>query len=170
MTKKLDKLLKICATSGIHIERTKLPTNMKAFYYSDQDIDPVISIDYSVDNQNEVACVLAEEVGHYYTSSGNLLTDSDLHKSIVRKQENIAKRWAFKYMVSLSDLINAHNASCQTLNEVAEFLNITEEFLRDAAQAYENIYGSYILHQGFKIYFNPLWVIKEEDCYEDQPT
>lgn len=167
MANKLDKLLKICATSGIHIERTKLPKNLKAILYSDTETHPVISIDYSIRTYKEAACVLAEEVGHYYTSCGNLLTDSNLHKSIINKQENIAKRWAFKYMISFSDLIDAHKAGCSTLYEVAEHLDITEEFLRNAAKVYENIYGAYIVHQGYRIYFDPLWVIDEEEgrCY-----
>lgn len=161
MTKKLDTLLKICTTSGIHIERTKLPENLKALFYSDQDTDPVIILNETIQTYNEAACTLAEEVGHYYTSYGNLLTDSNLPKSIGNKQENIAKRWAFKYMISLSDLIEAYKAGCSTIYEVAENLDITEEFLRSAAKVYENIYGTYIAHQGYRIYFDPLWV--EED-------
>lgn len=163
MTKKLDKLLKICATSGIHLERTKLPKNLKAILYSDKETDPVISIDYSICTYKETACVLAEEIGHYYTSCGNLLTDSNLHKSIINKQENIARRWAFKYMISLSDLIAAHKAACTSLYEVAEHLDITEEFLREATKVYGSIYGTYIVHQGYRIYFDPLWVISEEE-------
>ena len=58
--------------------------------YSDSNTDPVISLDYSIGTYKETACVLAEEVGHYYTSCGNLLTDSNLHKSIKNKQECIA--------------------------------------------------------------------------------
>ncbi len=162
MTKKLDKLLNICATSGIHIVRTKLPKNLKAIIYSDNNTEPVISLDHSINTYKETACILAEEVGHYYTSCGNLLTDSNLHKSIVRKQENIAKRWAFQYMISLSDLIDAHKASCATIYEVAEHLQVTEEFLKEAVKVYESIYGTYIVHQGYRIYFDPLWVIAEE--------
>ena len=162
MTKKLDTLLNICATSGIHIERTKLPKNLKAIMYSDSNTDPVISLDYSIGTYKETACVLAEEVGHYYTSCGNLLTDSNLHKAIINKQECIARRWAFKYMISFSDLIDAHKAGCSTLYEVAEHLEITEKFLKEAAKVYESIYGAYIVYQGYRIYFSPLWVIPEE--------
>lgn len=165
---KLDKLLNICATSGIHIERTKLPANLKAIYFAEHNTAPVISIDYSINTRSEAACILAEEVGHYYTSSGNLLTDSDLHKTIISKQESVAKRWAFKYMISLSDIIDAHRASCSTLHEVAEFLCITEDFLKDAARLYANVYGTYIIHDGYKIFFDPLWVISEnEDLYNN---
>lgn len=162
MINKLDKLLNICATSGIHIERTILPKKLKAIIYSDDNTDPVISLDHSICTYKEEACVLAEEVGHYYTSCGNLITDSNLHKAIVKKQENIAKRWAFQYMISLSDLVDAHKAGCATIYEVAEYLEITEEFLKEAAKAYESIYGAYIVHQGYRIYFDPLWVKIDE--------
>lgn len=163
MSRKLDKLLKICTTSGIHLERTKLPNNLKAILYSDNDTEPVITIDPSVETYKEAACLLAEEIGHYFTSCGNLLTDSNLHKSIINKQEYIAKKWAFKYLLSLSDLINAHKAGCSSLYEVAEYLEITEEFLKSAAKIYNNMYGTYIIHTGYKIYFDPLWVISEEE-------
>ena len=155
MTRKLDKLLKICTVSGIHIERAKLPANLKAILYSDNDTDPIITLNESIATCDDAACTLAEELGHYYTSHGNLLI-GNLHKSIINKQETIAKRWAF----TLSDLIDAHKACCATLHEVAEHLEITEEFLRDAAKVYASMYGTYIVHQGYRVYFEPLWVEK----------
>lgn len=107
----------------------------------------------------EKTCILAEELGHFHTSSGNILDTTIVNN---RKQECIARRWAFKYMISLSDLIDAHKAGCTTLYEVAEHLEITEEFLKEAAKAYESIYGAYIVHQGYRIYFDPLWVKVDE--------
>jgi len=163
MRSKLDRLQNLCAASGIHIERIKLPANLKAIYYADPKTTPVVVIDSSVNTHNEEACLLAEEIGHHFTSCGNLLTDSDLHKTIISKQEYLARKWAFKYMISLSDLVDAHLSGCRTIHDVAEHLEITDEFLREAVKVFENIYGSYKLHNGYRIYFDPLWVEKIDE-------
>lgn len=42
--------------------------------------------------------VLAEEIGHYETSSGNIL---DQNNTSNRKQELAARKWAYEYVVAL---------------------------------------------------------------------
>ena len=39
--------------------------------------------------ENEKTCILAEELGHYYTSSGNILDQSNINN---RKQEKVARK------------------------------------------------------------------------------
>lgn len=107
---------------------------------------------------NEKACVLAEELGHYYTSVGNIL---DMNNTSNRKQEHIARLWAYNKLVGLTGIIRAYEANCQSLYEMAEFLDISQEFLCEALKAYRNKYGAYATVDNYAIYFIPtLGVIK----------
>ena len=57
-----------------------------------------IAIKKDLPTQREKACVLAEELGHFFTSSGNILDTSDISN---RKQEARARLWAFNRQVGL---------------------------------------------------------------------
>lgn len=53
----------------------------------------------------EKACVLAEELGHHYTTYGNILDQSDTSN---RKQELRARAWAYNKQIGLLGLIRAY--------------------------------------------------------------
>ena len=55
-------------------------------------------------NTVQKACVLAEELGHHETSSGNILDQSSTAN---RKQEYKARIWAYREMISPDDLFSA---------------------------------------------------------------
>lgn len=50
------------------------------------------------------ACVLAEELGHYHTSYGDILDQSSTEN---RKPERRARIWAYNRVVGLSGIINS---------------------------------------------------------------
>lgn len=60
-------------------------TRIKGLY-----CDGTVAISNSLRTQKEKACVLAEELGHFYTSTGNILDMSDTGN---RKQEARARLW-----------------------------------------------------------------------------
>lgn len=70
--------------------------------------------------------MLAEELGHYYTTVGNIL---DKKKTINRKLERRARAWAYQKLTPLDKLIQAHNEGIRTRYEMAEYLGVTERFL-----------------------------------------
>lgn len=99
-----------------------------------------IAIRKNIETSAEKNCVLAEELGHHYTSVGNIL---NMDKTNNRK------------------LIDAFEHHCQNLFESAEYLNVTEEFLSDTINAYKNKYGNYVQCGDYTITFNPcLGVVK----------
>lgn len=75
------------------------------------------------------ACVLAEELGHHYTAVGNIIDIQDV-RNIKQKQKG--RIWAYDKMIGLIGIINAYERHCLNRNEMAEFLDVTEEFLQDA--------------------------------------
>ena len=101
-------------------------------------------------------CVLAEEIGHYRTSSGNIL---DQNKVESRKQEYRARLYGYNLKIGLTGLISAYEAGCGNLYEMAEYLNATEEYLKEAIQCYHSKYGVYAVVDNYVIYFEPFAVI-----------
>ena len=117
-----------------------------------------IAIRQDINTSAEKACVLAEEMGHYHTSVGRILNQSDAEN---RKQELRAREWAYDRQVGLIGIVKSFRAGCQTLSEVAEYLEVTEEFLGDALERYRQKYGIYTTIGHYIIYFEPYLAIAE---------
>ena len=99
---------------------------------------------------NEKACVLAEEIGHYYTTVGDIIDQRDAGN---RKQELKARKWAVNKMVSIEDIFRATEQPCNNLFEIAEYLGVTEEFLLEALDVFKKKYGHSYTHEGKTIIF-----------------
>ena len=84
--------------------------------------------------ESEKACVLAEELGHHYTAVGDIIDQSTVEN---RKQEMYGRAWAYNKQIGLTGLINAYRNHCQNAHEVAEYLNVTDEFLADSLNYYK---------------------------------
>lgn len=125
---------------------------LKGLYYNGR-----IAINEKM-TDTEKSCVLAEEIGHHYTTCGNILDQQNIQN---RKQERRARLWAYNKLLKLSDIINAYNYGCENIYEAANFLNVSEDFLREAIKAYRSKYGSYVRVDEYIITFEPnLTVIK----------
>ena len=116
-----------------------------------------IAIRKDIETQAEKSCVLAEELGHYRTSSGNIL---DQNKAESRKQEYRARLYGYNLKIGLAGLIRAYEAGCGNLYEMAEYLDATEEYLKEAIDCYKSKYGLCTSIDNYIIYFEPLAVIK----------
>ena len=106
------------------------------------------------------ACVLAEELGHHYTTVGNILDQS---KTENRKQERRARLWAYRKMFDLIDLVSAYKHGCRNRYEIAEYLEVTESFLQEALNTYKEKYGPYTKVDRYVVYFEPLGVLELYD-------
>nr|DAG37485.1 MAG TPA: IrrE protein [Caudoviricetes sp.] len=106
--------------------------------------------------ESEKTCVLAEELGHHYTTVGDIM---DQTNTANRKQERRARIWAYHKLLSLNDLINSYKCGCRNKFEIAEHLNITEEFLIDSLTYYKEKYGLYAQQDHYIIYFDPLGIL-----------
>ncbi|WP_072524935.1 ImmA/IrrE family metallo-endopeptidase [Clostridium sp. Marseille-P3244] len=111
-----------------------------------------IAIRKDIDTSTEKACVLAEELGHHHTSMGNILDTSDAGN---RKQERQARLWGYNKLIGLTGIIRAYEAGCQNCHEVAEYLDVTEEFLQDCIETYRGKYGLGTEIDGYYVMFIP---------------
>ena len=118
-----------------------------------------IAISKNMNAESEKACIRAEELGHHYTSYGNII---DMSVAENRKQELHARAWAYNRLIGLYGIINAHRAGCINGYEIAEHLNITEGFLNEALQYYRNKYGLCTTVDNYVIYFEPALGIFEQ--------
>lgn len=100
----------------------------------------------------EKKCVLAEELGHHHTSVGNILDMNDVRN---RKQERQARLWGYNKLIGLRGIIQAYEAGCQSRYEVAEYLEVTEEYLADCIEAYRDKYGVGVAVDNYYIMFIP---------------
>lgn len=101
----------------------------------------------------EKQCVMAEELGHYYTSVGDILDQITVEN---RKQELKARLWAYKRLLPLDCFISAFRSGCNSLYEYADYLNVTETFLHDAIRRYKQIYGTdWVRFDNYAIRFCP---------------
>ena len=116
-----------------------------------------IAIRKNIETQAEKSCVLAEEIGHYRTSSGNIL---DQNKAGSRKQEYRARLYGYNLKIGLAGLIRAYESGCRNLYEMAEYLDATEEYLTEAIDCYKSKYGLCASVDNYIIYFQPFIVIK----------
>lgn len=111
-----------------------------------------VAIRQNIPTLRKKADVLAEELGHYYTTSGDILEQSSVSD---RKQERTARLWAYDKRIGLAGLVKGYQAHCRNRHELAECLEVSEEFLQEALECYHEKYGSYVKFDGYTIIFNP---------------
>lgn len=111
-----------------------------------------VAIRQDLSTSVEKACVLAEELGHHYTTYGNILDQSNISN---RKQELRARAWAYNKQIGLLGLIRAYEHGCRNRFEIAEFLEVTEEVLEECLVFYRNKYGMCRSIDNYVVYFIP---------------
>ena len=120
--------------------------------------DGVITLNSSYRaSEAEKTCILAEEIGHYHTSYGNILNQKDKRNV---KQEKRARNWAYEKLVPLDMLIEAYLSGIRNRNELAAFLEVTEDFIGHAIKHYYEKYGLYVNYKDYLIYFEPLGIFR----------
>lgn len=147
-----ENLIQLATEENIEIYEIKLPKRIKGLY-----ADNIIAISKQLSTSSEKACVLAEELGHHYTTVGNILDQS---KTENRKQEYKARRWAVKKLIRVEQFIDAFNAGVTNKAELAEFLDVTEGFIDTALDHFKAIYGFSHSIGEYTIYFEPLFIYK----------
>lgn len=102
--------------------------------------------------EKEKKCVMAEELGHYYTGCGDILDQSSVSN---RKQELRGRIYSYNKLVGLMGIVDAYKHHCRNLSESAEHLDVTEEFLHEAISYYKSKYGTSITIDNYTIFFEP---------------
>ena len=99
--------------------------------------------------------VLAEEIGHYLTSWGDI---SDYSKINNMRQEVRARRKGAELVLPFDRIIEAYRHSMQTEHDICLYLEITPDVLRWIIADYKTRHGTYVDYNGYRITFEPLTV------------
>lgn len=136
------------------IERKFNSERIKGLYCSGN-----IALSDKLETSAEKACVLAEELGHYHTTVGDI---TDLSDPQNRKQERQARLWGYNKLIGLTGIIQAFRAGCHSRHETAECLGVTEQFLQECIDCYTEKYGEYTKIDNYIIFFIPNLAVMEE--------
>jgi len=148
----LELLLDEMGQHSIEVHERPMNPSIKGLYG-----DNIIWLNQGLTPSAVKTCVLAEEMGHYHTSSGNILDQTKVGNL---KQEKRARNWAYEKLIPLQSLVEASKEGVRNQYELAEFLEITEEFLEHAIDHYKEKYGLYVEWTSYLIYFDPLGVLE----------
>ena len=142
-----ERLQNEACEDGIDVIEKDFSKNIKGLY-----CDDTVAINQNIETTTEKACVLAEELGHHYTTVGNIV---DLDTPQKRKQERQARLNGYNRMIGLTGLISAYEAGCTNRFETAEYLGVTEEYLQECIDCYRDKYGIGTTVDDYYIMFIP---------------
>ncbi|MGG1598524.1 ImmA/IrrE family metallo-endopeptidase [Paenibacillus naphthalenovorans] len=127
-------LLNIAEKQGIVVEYWDFTPPLEAVYWVHSDLPPHIGISNKiVSNRSYFRCILAEEIGHHFTTTGNAIPRTYFHyrdRLEVSKAEYQALKWASLYLMPSHKLINAIKKGVQECWEFAEYFDVTEDMVK----------------------------------------
>ncbi|MBN6784640.1 ImmA/IrrE family metallo-endopeptidase [Staphylococcus capitis] len=104
--------------------------------------------------------VLYEELAHHKLTYGNIL---DQAKDINRKFENYARRYGYEVALPLRIIVEAYNYGVSNLYELAEYVQLREEYIAEILKHYKSKYGIGTHYGNYIITFDPLRVYKYQN-------
>lgn len=148
----MNQLYKIMDDAYITLVEDDIPGKVKGLYF-----DNIIVLHKSIETEAERNCILAEEIGHYFTASDIIIDKSKLKN---QKQEEAAHRWAIKELIDTARFIDAFKAGVRNRWELSQFLDVTEEFIEESLTYFKKFYGEFLIIDEYTLHFDPLWVYK----------
>lgn len=149
-----EKLVQEATEDGITIESYRFQSErIKGLY-----CDGTVALNKDIATNAERACILAEELGHHYTATGNIIDLQDVSNI---KQERQGRIWAYDKLIGLNGIIKCFERRCLNRNDMAAFLGVTEEFLQEALDYYKQRYGCFVTIDHYVIYFDPHLAVVE---------
>lgn len=149
---KYEKLLNEIDKNGLQLYELPMHNDVKGLC-----IGKNIIINKTIESNTEKSCVLAEEIGHYITTVGNITEGNDI---ACAKQELKARAYAYDALIGLDGIADALKAGSRNFAEAAEYLCVTEDFFNDAIKYYMGKYGVSTFYKDMEIIFMPSLQLK----------
>lgn len=131
--KKLNNIFELIEKEDIILEEVKIKfSDSKGIYLKTPDIPPTICVDKSIISYSYIyISILAEELGHHFTTNGDLTAKSKNYSEQLykNKKERLAKIWGSNYLISDDEFVQALNNCISTIDEMAEYFNVTKEII-----------------------------------------
>lgn len=141
--KVLEQLYSTVDKEGIDIEPFQFSKENRAhraqgIYIKFEQCCPVIGLNYSyISTHTEEKCVLAEELGHYYTGTETLFLKD---RQSIDRQEYRAIKWAVKRLIPWDKLRSLLKQGITAIWDLAERLDVTEDLIKKALDIYSRNY------------------------------
>ncbi len=130
---KLKKIFNIIEKENIILEDIEFVYDAsKGIYFKVPNLPPTIGIHKSILSYSYLyTSVIAEELGHHFTTYGDLTCyeTNYLDNVIKNKKESIAKFWAADFLISDDEFEQALHNSISTIEDMCEYFNVTKEIL-----------------------------------------
>ena len=135
---KLDSLYNIAEKENIKVYDWYIE-DTKGMYMNYHDIN-AIALNYdNLGTYIDEKCVLAEELGHYYMDATYPASSND--KILIDKQEYRAKKWSYYVLIPFEKLKLAIKNGINTLYSLANYFDVTEEYMQNCINFYYSKYG-----------------------------
>jgi len=138
----MPNLYSLAHTEGINVIHDNIPVKqVKALYIEESDGSATIVMDKTLSASPTIErCVLAEELGHYYTAQGAAM--ANIHKTEkdrlqIQRNEYRAVRWAVKKLIPLELFLTAYTNGIEEAWELADHFGVTEEYIRMRFNVFE---------------------------------
>ena len=143
-----EEMYKLINEENIILAELELPNNKLGLYRKDNHGDFIFYKSEIKSNHIFFRCVIAEELGHYFTlsSSSFVLKSPRNYQNWISdsKEEEKALRWATNYLIDTSKLLAEFHENNFSVYELSEIFNVTPEFV-----LMKLIYMSYDLKQWY---------------------
>ena len=129
---KLEMLFDLIKRENIIVEYVDFSPTIQGIYYKADGCLPIIGINESIVSDKKLfTCVLAEELGHHFTSIGDSSAEcyNIADRINLNKTEFAALKWATEYLLPLDEIINAVKRGIGNIEKLSDFLDVTGEFL-----------------------------------------
>lgn len=106
---------------------------IEGIYFKVPELPPTIGINKNiVSDTKKYISVLAEELGHHFTSIGDLSAECVTYTQKINrsKQEKRARIWAANFLISDNEIVGALTHNINTLYGLSDHFNVTEEIIK----------------------------------------
>lgn len=128
-----ERLLVKAEELGIKVKEVDFNTDKECGFYSNNKI--LINSNLS---EIQKYSVLAEELGHYYTTIGDISDKNNIQNI---KQERLARRYGYDLLIEPNDLVEAMRNGIKDIYDMADYLGLSYSDLIKIIQDYKTRYG-----------------------------
>lgn len=147
-----EEILQLAYEEGFYVIEAPLYSPVDGFCYGN---DLYINT-RRLDTTTQKRCVLGEERWHGKKTVGDI---SDQTKVENVKQERFARKCCYYEYMHPDKIVKALLSNCTNIQEMCEYLNVTEEYFYEAIEYYKQKYGLFYRCKDYTLYFEPLYVI-----------
>ena len=129
---KLEMLFNLVERENIIVEYVDFSPTIQGIYYKVDGCLPIIGINENIISDKKLfTCVLAEELGHHFTSIGDSSAEyySLTDRINLNKTELAALKWAAEHLLPLNEIVDAIKEGIKNISHLSDLLGVTDEFL-----------------------------------------